>query len=133
MNERWLFRGKRIDTGEWVTGQLLENEETCILISEFKDTGKSMTLELGYDVVPETIGQCTGLRDKNGTMIYEGDIVEYGLLSRETKVRAVIAWDRYKWVMKGKYRDENIHIYACYPDLNWVAIVGNIYEGKMMK
>lgn len=75
MNEQSLFRGKRKDNGEWVEGNLIKRR---IWSSEFyvirvEDNGFDSYVE--YEVIPETVGQCTGLKDKNGKLIFEGDIV----------------------------------------------------------
>lgn len=99
MKERYLFRGKRIDNGEWVTGgsiiQFLDNgirtfylpqfSEKCVCEHDAADNIISFESGTFYKVDPATIGQCTGLRDSKrteeypkGQLIFEGDILDEG-------------------------------------------------------
>ena len=129
MNREILFRGKRTDNGEWVDGYLCE----C----HHKDTGKydyaiQEMFENGYimhEVIPETVGQYTGLTDKNGRKIFEGDILGAHLDVNypENETIAVIVWANNAWCIQELGAEPDIIGDDELKNDGW-EIIGNIYD-----
>lgn len=78
MEDRYLFKAKRLDNEEWVQGYLVYDNRDKLyrIIMEIQySTGTCITTDIAPRVDVSTICQCTGLKDKNGKLIWENDIV----------------------------------------------------------
>lgn len=79
MEDKYLHKAKRTDNGEWVQGYLVydKRDKMYRIITEINySTGTCLTADNAPRVDSSTICRCTGLKDKNGKLIWENDIVE---------------------------------------------------------
>lgn len=107
MGDRFKFRARRIDNNEFVYGFLcFVIRDVCRIYCNEEDKF--------YDCSTKTLGQCTGVQDKNGIFIYEGDIVSTRVeLDDDYKqIIGQILWDRLEWKVKTK-KFGNISLDVC--------------------
>lgn len=130
MENRYLYRAKRTDNGEWVEGYYAVIGEKVVIIEkrgeefydiegEKKSHGNKIT-----EVDPSTICQCTGLRDKTGKLIWENDVVNL------KNGKGVVIWDkaewRIKWIKDTIWR-KDLHFWVNEDD--WKCeVIGNIFD-----
>lgn len=143
MKREIKFRGKSIRSDEWCYGSLSIYEDECD-IAGYDVFGEGIYDWRDETVDPDTVGQYTGLRDKNGKEIYEGDIVEWLFFyivcssngangDREELLKGVIEWRQGGFVFRVLENDfENAGWYSI-SDLNTetqtdVEVIGNIYD-----
>lgn len=105
-----LFRGKRVDNGEWAYGFLTQMWAKYHIIDEYNEN-------VAYEVVGETVGQYTGLTDKNDKKIFEGDI---------------ICWDGEKIAYKIEFIDGCFAPFDCLSPYE-CRVIGNIHDNPELR
>ena len=145
MNREILFRGKRVDNGEWVYGRGLQQckdelgNEIVAIFTDVVKSEKYINKEGKYTlyyapVKAETLGQFTGLKDKNGKNIFEGDIVK-GVSHKSDSciselipfdVIGVVGYHKEYQTLEVRTRQVSLHIEVAIKG----EVIGNIFESK---
>lgn len=134
-----LFRGKRVDNGEWVYGWYCG--KTCdAFFAKARESAEIIEEDtlFWHEVIPETVGQFTGLTDENGTKIFEGDIVHYVYEPGEgfwnANQKCIIEWRNTGFFLNGI---KGTNKYACmsgwlvsipHGDGKTFEVIGNIHD-----
>lgn len=138
MQERYLYRAKRLDNGEWVEGNIIqsgdaeEGWETIIIptmnSNMFTKHGKNKSLgfENWFRIDPSTICQCTGLKDRNGKLIWENDIIN----CMDAECCGYIGWNESEagfyfnaLLEYGRFEEEHICDYQ-----DCMGVIGNSFD-----
>lgn len=154
MKKRYLFKAKRIDNGEWVQGNLIQScdatdgWETIIIpiknsnmfTKHIKRGYGNLGFENWYRVDPSTICQCTGLKDENGNLIWENDIIhkpfytDYDAYANSEAYTGRIQYEDGGWSVEITKSDGRVCIspiidmIAYSKDVEHFEIIGNIFD-----
>ena len=120
-----LFRGKRLDNGEWVLGYFCEfaNNRTGEQESYIQTVKQDGRIDLIHKVDPSAVGQYTGLKDKNGKQIFEGDVLEVNYDRFYVGAKGCVKFECGSYMIDGISGVLSLYVY-----LPYCKVIGNIHD-----
>ena len=127
MKREILFRGKQVDTNNWVEGSLILLKRLCG-IGYYINQISSILCQLPVDF--ETVGKFTGLTDKSGKRIFEGDIMKSWLIDHSREWIHVVEWRDLSWHFKCTWASDRITMFSAtmLHSKNCFEVIGNIHD-----
>ena len=124
MEREILFRGRIVDDSRWIEGSFtIDCKGECEILHQLKTPHGGFQF---LKVIPETVGQFTGMTDKNGTKIFEGDIVKEQYKSHEIIYN--VYWDEDYFAFRVKSKDYSYYLDELVPSNS--EVIGNIHDNK---
>lgn len=145
MKDRYLFKAKRVDNGEWVTGYYVKgldmyDKEVHLIFEPATIFYSSGETDGWNEIDPSTVCQCTGLKDKNGKLFWENDIIhksfytDYDAYANSEAYTGRIQHEYGGWSVEitksdvSAYVSPIIDMIAYSKDIEHFEVIGNIFD-----
>ena len=134
MDDRYLFKAKRIDNGEWIIGFLTFHKTGKAFIKPIFGDARS-----SEEIDKTTICQRIGLNDKNGNLIWENDVIkkesyiDYDAFSNSEEYIGIVKFTDCAWVVEtiiGKCTRPIFEAVSYSEDVKHLEVIGNVFDNK---